>query len=75
MQPFHVPGEQTLVSCDLLKLHLFAILERAETVPFDAAEVNEDILALRVENEAESLFGIEPLHGAGRHVLLHENDV
>src|SRR5688572_19833121 len=66
----HVLRQQPLLALDLLVVHSLAVLERAKAVAFDAAEVYEDILAFRTDDEPETLLRIEPLDVAGRHSVL-----
>src|SRR4051812_43972001 len=64
-------GTKPLVSFNLLVLDLLAILQRTEAVSLDAGVVNEYILPFGVENEAESLLHVEPLHRAYQHRSSH----
>src|SRR5262249_49576747 len=47
-----------------VELDALPLLQRAETVARDRAEVDENVLAGVVLDEAESLALVEPLHGA-----------
>src|SRR5688572_16670657 len=66
-QAFDMLGGQSFVALDLLVIDLLAVLERAKAVTFDAAEMHENILAVGIHDEPETLFGIEPLDGSNRH--------
>src|SRR4051812_42563867 len=49
---------------------LLAFVQRAEARALDGGDVHEDVVAAVVGlDEAEALGGVEPLHGAGSHVL------
>src|SRR6202012_630877 len=63
-RPADGAGEEALGGLFLLVFDVFAVFERAEPAAFDAAEMDEDILALGAEDEAETLLRIEPLDGA-----------
>src|SRR2546423_724048 len=65
--PLDVLGEQPFLALHLLIIDGLPVLEGAESVPFNAGEVNEDVLALGVDDEPEPLLGIEPLDVAGWH--------
>src|SRR3954467_7300630 len=61
-----------LVACLGLVLHARALGERAVAVGFDAAVVDEQVLAAFIGcDEAEALLVAEPLNGACCHVFLH----
>src|SRR5690242_3383908 len=49
-----------------IELHPLALVELAVAARLDGAEVDEDILALLLRDEAETLGGVEPLDRAGR---------
>src|SRR5262245_22458085 len=50
------------------ELHLLTLLERFEARTLDVLVVDEQLVTAVVRsNEAPALFGIEELHGAGRH--------
>jgi hypothetical protein len=66
-QAFDGLGGKALGAADLLVFDLFAILEGAEPVAFDAAEMHENVGALRIQDESEALLGIEPLDGPSDH--------
>src|SRR5687768_14614618 len=65
--PLDVLGEQPLLALDLLVVDGLAVLERTEPVALDAAEMDEHVLAVRVDDEPEPLLRIEPLDVASRH--------
>src|SRR6185503_12532221 len=66
-EALHVLRQETLLALHLFVVDGFTVLEGAESVPFDAAEVHEDVFAFRADDEPEPLFRIEPLDVAGRH--------
>src|SRR3954447_3865645 len=54
-----------------LELNLLVLLERAVAARRDRGVVREDVgAAVLGSDEAEALLGVEPLHGANRHVVL-----
>src|SRR3954466_12813600 len=66
----HVHCLRTLVACLGLVLHARALGERAVAVGFDAAVVDEEVLAPFIgSDEAEALLVAEPLNGALCHVF------
>src|SRR4051812_31476845 len=65
-------GREALVAFDLLVIDFFAILEGAKAVSFDAGVVDEDVLAFGVDDEAETLLDVEPLHRANQHRSSHK---
>src|SRR3954471_8764581 len=68
----HVHCLRTLVACLRLVLDPRALGERAVAVGFDAAVVDEEVLAAFIgRDEAEALLVAEPLDGACCHVFLH----
>ena len=66
-QPFDVQTGQAFGAGDRFILDGFSVLERAETFAFDAAEMNKNVLALVIQNEAKALLTVEPFYDAGRH--------
>src|SRR5687768_10069345 len=66
-EPTDVLGEQPFLALDLLVVDGLAVLQRAESVAFDAGEVNEDVFPLRADDEPEALLRIEPLDVSLRH--------
>src|SRR6476469_5909184 len=52
-----------------VELHLLVLVERLVAVGLDGGVVDEDVLAATVlRDEAEALFGVEPLDGSLSHV-------
>src|SRR5947209_1300976 len=58
---FHMLGGKSFRPLDQLIIDQFTILERAEAIALNAAEVNKNILALGTENKPEALLRIKPL--------------
>ena len=50
----------SLIVFDYLKLDILTALKGTETVPLDCSVMHKDILAIRVEEEAEALFAVKP---------------
>src|SRR5688572_20920574 len=69
---FDMQGAEPLVAFDLLVLDLLTIFERTEAFSLDAGVVNEYILPFGVDDEAESLLHVEPLHRAYGHRSSHK---
>src|SRR3954471_1167998 len=66
----HVHCLRTLVACLGLVLHARALGERAVAVGFDAAVVNEEVLAAFIgRDEAKALLVTEPLDHSCCHVF------
>src|SRR5690606_28580498 len=64
-----VGGLGTLLALRDLELNALTLFESAVTLGLDSRVVREDVLSAVVGgDEAESLFGVEPLHGSTRHV-------
>src|SRR5881392_3411253 len=52
-----------------VELHLLVLVQRLVTTGLDGGVVNEDVLTATVlRDEAETLFGVEPLDGSLSHV-------
>src|SRR5581483_4454072 len=66
-QPPDVLGAEAFGAGDLLVIDLFPVLQRAEAISLDAAEVDKHILTILIQDEAEPLFGIKPLDGTDGH--------
>src|SRR5688572_3397902 len=66
-QPADLLGGEALVARNLLVFDHLAFLQRPESLADNAGEMNEHILAVRIDDESESLLGIEPLDGTGSH--------
>src|SRR5690348_5907857 len=65
-----VLGGRTLLPLSDVERHLLAFLQLAEALGGDVRVVGEDVGAAAVLlDEAEALFGVEPLHSAGNHVI------
>src|SRR5690606_25350034 len=62
---------QALLALGDVERHLLAFLELTEPLGGDVRVVGEDVGSAAVLlDEAEALFRVEPLHGAGGHDLL-----
>src|SRR5690606_8574038 len=66
-------GLQALVALHDRKLHPLPLDQHAVTFATDGAEVDEDILPGIAGNKAESLGGVEPLHGSGLPAMLADD--
>src|SRR6476646_1608095 len=54
-----------------VELDLLVLVQRLVAVGLDGRVVHEDVVAaVLLRNEAETLLGVEPLHGALSHVLV-----
>ena len=70
-EPADVLGLQALRALCDLELDLLALFERTVAVARDGAEVCEDVgRAVVRSDEAEALFGVEPLDGSGCHTAV-----
>lgn len=64
-------GLWTTITLGDLELHAIAVSESAKALSDDSRVVDEYVRAVFSFDEAESLFGAEPLHcSADRHLLL-----
>src|SRR3984885_12060577 len=63
-------GLRTLGTLGDLEFHLLVLFEAAEASAVDLGVVHEDVRALRLRDEAETFFGVEPLHGSLCHLFL-----
>src|SRR6478735_7061418 len=65
-----VLGRRTLLALRDVEGDLLALLQLAEALGGDVREVGEHVSAATVLlDEAETLFRVEPLHGASSHVV------
>src|SRR6476660_6889181 len=61
---------RTLRALGDVELDLLVLVQRLVAVGLDGRVVHEDVVAaVLLRNEAETLLGVEPLHGALSHVL------
>jgi hypothetical protein len=70
----YVCGLQSLGSLDDIELHLLTLGEGLEPLGLDRGEVNEDVLAPLLLDEAKPLRIVEPLHTSLCHfelLLMH----
>src|ERR1700733_4569321 len=63
-------GLRTLGTLGDFEFHLLVLLEAAEASAIDLGVVHEDVRTLRLRDETEALFGVEPLHGSLCHLFL-----
>jgi len=65
-----VLGLRALLALRDVEVHLLAFLQLAEALGCDVRVVGEDVgAATLLLDEAETLFRVEPLHGASSHVI------
>src|SRR6478609_6713104 len=62
-----VGGLESFRTLDDLEVDLLAFVERLEAVAGDRLEVHENVFTAGLGDEAEPLFGVEPLHGTCGH--------
>jgi hypothetical protein len=60
----HVDGLEALLPLRDLEAHRLTFVQCAEAIRLDLREMNEQILAVRLLDEAVPLFGAEPLDGS-----------
>src|SRR6185437_3599189 len=65
-------GRHSFISPEQFVFHGFTVLERSKAVAEDAAEVDENVLPFRSNNEAEPFFRIEPFHLTAGHGVLRK---
>src|SRR5678816_1158458 len=70
LDALHVGGVEPLCARLDLEFHLLTLSERLEPVHRDCREVDEDVLAPLLFNEAVPLCVIEPLHFPSGHCAL-----
>src|SRR5579862_4144149 len=63
----YVRSLQPLLGLLDVKFHALARFQAFEARHLDGLVMDEDVCPLRLRNEPEALFRVEPLHGAGRH--------
>src|SRR5438046_668794 len=66
-------GAEPLVPFHLFILHLLAIFQRTEAISLDARVVDEYVLPLGIDEEAESLLHVEPFDRANQHRSSHNS--
>src|SRR5690606_3867227 len=64
----HAGGFKSLGTVFAFEVHLFPILQRLESIPFDHAVVDENVLAVFMEDETKPLLVIKPLDLAHGHL-------
>ena len=60
----------TLAAGSNVELDALTLVERLVARSLDAGEVDEHVVALLTGDEAETLFGVEELHGACSQLIL-----
>src|ERR1700722_1217601 len=63
----HLTGLRTLGTLGDLEFHLLVLFKAAEASAVDLRVVHEDVWALGLRDEAETFFGVEPLHSSLCH--------
>jgi hypothetical protein len=69
-RPLNVLGFETLPALDQLKAHDLTLVQGLETAAGDLGMVHKDILTGILNDEAESLFIVEPFDFATGHTVL-----
>src|SRR3984957_15308219 len=66
----NLTGLRTLGTLGDLEFHLLVLFKAAEASAVDLGVVDEDVRTLRLRDEAETFFGVEPLHSSLCHLFL-----